>query len=55
MHVEWDLLGLTPNTNTRIFENYDPEKEQFVSKECMVYYYEYVRDRLRERELERER
>jgi hypothetical protein len=55
IHVEWDLLGLTPNTNPRIFENYDPEREQFVSKQCMIYYYEYVRDRLRERELERSR
>ena len=54
-HVEWDLLGLTPNTNPRIFENYDSEKEQFVSKECMIYYYEYIRDRLREREIERSR
>ncbi|MCJ7634524.1 hypothetical protein MUP77_19295, partial [Candidatus Bathyarchaeota archaeon] len=36
VHVKWDLLGLTPNTNPRIFENYDPEKEHFVSKECMV-------------------
>lgn len=55
IHVEWDLLGLTPNTNPRIFENYDPEKEQFVSKHCMVYYYEYIRERLRERERERSR
>lgn len=52
-HVEWDLLGLTPNTNSRIFENYDPEKEQFISKECMIYYYEYLRDRFRERAYER--
>lgn len=52
-HVEWDLLGLTPNTSPRIFENYDPEKEQFISKECMIYYYEYLRDRFRERAYER--
>lgn len=55
IHVEWDLLGLTPNTNPRIFENYDSEREQFVSKQCMVYYYEYIRERLREREQERSR
>jgi len=54
-HVEWDLLGLTPNTNPRIFEDYLPDKEQYISKECMIYYYEYIRDRIRERELERTR
>ena len=54
-HVEWDLLGLTPNTSPRIFENYVPEKEQYISKECMAYYYEYIRDRIREREQERTR
>ena len=54
-HIEWDLLGFTANTNPRIFEDYDPDREQYISKECMVYYYEYVRNRIRERELERVR
>jgi hypothetical protein len=54
-HVEWDLLGLTPNTNPRIFEDYKPDREQYISKECMIYYYEYIRSRIRERELERSR
>ena len=55
VHIQWDLLGLTANTNPRIFEDYDPDREQFISKECMVYYYEYIRSRIRERELERSR
>lgn len=55
VHLEWDLLGLTASTNPRIFEDYDPDREQFISKVCMVYYYEYVRSRIRERELERSR
>ena len=55
MHIEWDLLGLTANTNPRIFEDYDPDREQFISKECMVCYYEYIRSRMREREVERGR
>jgi len=54
-HVEWDLLGLTPNTNPRLFADYDSDREQFISKECMLYYYEYIRDRIREREYERQR
>jgi len=54
-HTEWDLLGLTPNTNPRIFADYDQDREQFVSKERMIYYYEYMRDRIRERERERQR
>ena len=54
-HVEWDLLGLTPNTNPRIFENYAPDREQYISKDCMLYYYEYIRERLRDREQERTR
>jgi len=55
VHVMWDLLGLTANTNPRIFEDYDSDREQFISKDCMIYYYEYIRDRVRERELERSR
>lgn len=54
-HTEWDLLGLTPNTNPRIFEDYKFDREQYISKKCMVYYYEYIRSRIRERELERSR
>jgi hypothetical protein len=54
-HMEWDLLGLTPNTSPRIFSDYDSNKEQFISKECMTYYYEYMRDRIRERDRERQR
>lgn len=54
-HVEWDLLGFTANTSPRIFEDYDPDREEYISKECMIYYYEYIRDRIRERELERTR
>jgi len=54
-HIEWDLLGFTANTNPRIFADYDPDREQYISKECMVYYYEYIRSRIRERELERSR
>jgi hypothetical protein len=54
-HMEWDLLGLTPNTSPRIFSDYNPNKEQFISKECMIYYYEYMRDRIRERDRERQR
>lgn len=55
VHLEWDLLGLTASTNSRIFQDYDPDREQFISKECMTYYYEYIRNRIRERELERHR
>lgn len=55
VHVMWDLLGLTANTNPRIFKDYNPDREQFISKECMTYYYEYIRDRIRQRELERSR
>jgi len=54
-HMEWDLLGLSPNTSPRIFEDYDPKREKYKSKECMLYYYEYIRNRIRERELERTR
>jgi len=54
-HIEWDLLGMTPNTSPRIFADYNPDREQFVSKDCMIYYYEYIRDRIRERERERQR
>lgn len=52
-HTEWDLLGLSPNINPRIFEDYRSDRDQYISKECMLYYYEYIRDRIRERELER--
>jgi hypothetical protein len=55
IHLEWDLLGLTANTNPRIFDDYDTEREQFISKPCMLNYYEYVRDIIRERQLERDR
>lgn len=54
-HVKWDLLGLTPNINPRIFEDYDPERDQYICKECMTYYYEYIRNIIREREVERTR
>ena len=55
LHIEWDLLGLSAKTDSRIFEDYDSDREQFISKECMVCYYEYIRSRIRERELERSR
>jgi len=55
LHIEWDLLGMTPNTSPRIFSDYDTDKDQFISKDCMVYYYEYIRDRIRERDRERHR
>ncbi|MGA3192170.1 MAG: hypothetical protein ABSD73_06610 [Candidatus Bathyarchaeia archaeon] len=55
VHLEWDLLGLTANTNPRIFDDYDAELEQFISKPCMLNYYEYVRNIIRERQLERDR
>lgn len=55
IHVQWDLLGLTPNTNPRIFEDYDSDREQYISKQCMVYYYEHIRKVIRERALERTR
>jgi hypothetical protein len=55
IHVEWDLLGISPNTHPQIFEDYNVEREEFISKPCMIYYYQYIRDRLRERTEERER
>jgi len=55
LHIEWDLLGMTPNTSPRIFSDYDTNKDQFISKDCMVHYYEYIRDRIRERDRERQR
>ena len=55
LHIEWDLLGLSASTDPRIFEDYDSDREQFISKECMVVYFEYIRTRIRERELERSR
>jgi hypothetical protein len=55
VHLEWDLLGLTADTNPRIFDDYDTEREQFISKPCMLNYYEYVRNIIRERQLDRNR
>ena len=55
LHIEWALLGLSASSDPRIFKDYDPDREQFISKECMVFYYEYIRNRIRDRELERNR